>query len=176
MQHCLMQKPSIHPPFQFQLFKKIFLLCRVNTSDTDIIKTVNKRKVEKDSNQYKVQNDADLELFQKFKIKHPNISIGRTTFKKIKPFFIRPCKSADLQTCCCATRVNFRNTVEALIGISKQFNSVYGNVHPDDDTVPAFNSYRSFMGFIYRDYHRDEFGLLVQKCESGECGNWQVIS
>ena len=88
------------------------------------------------------------------------------------PFFIRPCKSADLQTCCCATHVNFRNTVEALIGISKQFNSVYGNVHPDDDIVPAFNSYRSFMGFIYRDCHRDEFGLLVQKYESGECENW----
>ena len=41
------------------------------------------------THQDKVQNETDLDLFKKFKVQYPEIRIGKTTFKKIKPFYVR---------------------------------------------------------------------------------------
>ena len=163
------ERPSSIPRASFENEP---LLQRVNIKETDIVQVYDKRKIERYTHQDMVQNETDLDLFKQFKQEFPQIVMGPTTFKKIKPFYIRPCKPADLQTCCCKTHVNFRNAFEALIVVSKQYNNVFAKVHPDNNVTPVFQSYKSVMEFLYKDCKRDDFGLLVDRCESGQCQSW----
>ena len=55
---------------------------------------------------------------------------------------------------------------------SHQYNNAYNKVHPDNIITPVFQNYKSAMSYLYKDCHRDEFGLLVEDCESGKCEQW----
>ena len=154
--------PKDHHRFQY----------RVDMTKTNVTKYTRKRKIDVYVHQDKVQDETDLDLYKKFKVQNPNVRIGKTTFKKIKPFYTRPCKTADIQTCSCKTHVNFHNAVYAIIVPIKPYKNVYSNLHPGNDVVEVFENYSSFMQFVYKDCTHDEYGLLVDDCESGECGHW----
>ena len=51
---------------------------------------------------------------------------------------------------------------------------MYSTIHTDDGIVHAFSSYDTFMEYIYNGCQRDEYGLLIDECESGDCGVWQA--
>lgn len=108
-----------------------------------------------------VQDETDKDLFKKFKAENPLVSIEFRTFRKIKPFYVRICKPADLQTCCCKTHMNFRNAFEALIDSCQQYNIAYMRVHPDN-TITV-------MAYLYKDCIRNSYGLLIDDYESGKC-------
>ena len=97
------------------VFDKDPLLCRINIVQWNIQENHTKRKKRQYHHQYQVQNATKEELFRKFKLEHPNMKIGITTFTKIKPFYVRASKSSDIETCTCRTHVNFRNAIEALL-------------------------------------------------------------
>ena len=51
---------------------------------------------------------SQTEVYLKFKKKYPEIKIGQRTFKKCKPFFLKPAKEEDRVSCCCRTHVEAR--------------------------------------------------------------------
>ena len=146
-------------------------LCRVDLGPWNIQTTTTKRKKRQYSHQFQVQDATQDELFRNFRKEHPEITIGLTTFVKLKPFYVRKCKPSDIETCSCRTHVNFRNAVEVLIKYMRTHSKSF-TVSLDGSDVEVTSSYRNFMSFLYKDCGRDEHGILLAKCESGECKHW----
>jgi hypothetical protein len=147
------------------------LLKRIDLSSWNVQTTKTKRNKRQYSHQYQVQDATQDELFRNFKEEHPGIKIGLTTFVKLKPFYVRKCKPSDIETCSCRTHVNFRNAVEALIKHMRN-NDRSATISFDGNDVEVTASYRNFMLFLYKDCVRDDHGILVSKCETGECKHW----
>ena len=165
------------------------LLSRVDIENESFVKHTTKRGVTRYEHTFMVQNETDLTIYQKFQSEH-SIVIGRSTFRKLKPFYIRHSKEGDIETCCCIYHVNFRNSFEAL---SKLFKSCFKVVGDDDDdecednsgrvAVPegiseisiTIDNYDSFKKRLLQNCQKDQHGLLVTQCESGECGHWKTI-
>ena len=126
-----------------------------------------RRKIDFYEHPYHVQNDTHKNLYNIFKTSNPTIKIGLTTFTKLKPFFIRRCEPRDIETCCCRTHVNFSGAMESLINLCHKNNITF---YQNNSNV--LKSYSTVMGYIYINCERDEHGILVTCCESGDCGKW----
>jgi hypothetical protein len=109
-------------------------------------------------------------LYAKFKKEHPEVAIGRSTFDKIKPFYVRQCTPGDIETCCCRIHINFHNAVDALLKPLKT-NNLELIFKRDGESANALSKYSDFMCFLYKDCSRDDNGILSESCES-ECGHW----
>lgn len=46
-------------------------------------------------------------------------------------------------------------------------------MYPGNHITPAMRTYKSLVGFLYKDCEGDCHGLLVDECENGKCGKWQ---
>ena len=93
------------------LFDQNPLLKRVSLEDWNIQEENTKRNKRQYIHQYHVQNGTLDELYRKFCKENEGTKIGITTFAKLKPFYARPCKPCDIETCTCKTHVNFRNAI-----------------------------------------------------------------
>ena len=58
----------------------------------------------------------------------------------------------------------------------KQYNNAYENVNSNNDITKVFRNHRCFMDFILKDCTGDGYCLLIEKCESSECGTLVVNS
>ena len=154
-------------------FDKNPLLCRVLLEPWNIQVETTKRKKRQYVHQYQVQDGTLDELYRKFCSENGNIKIGITTFKKISPFYVRPCNPTDIETCTCRTHVNFRNAIEALLKfIQQKDNQIKFIFHDEDKEIDALGSYQNFMKYLYKNCKRDGHGLLIASCENGDGGHW----
>ena len=150
------------------------LLSRVDISEYDMEIHTSKRKIKQYRHQHQVQNAKDEEIYNSFLKENPDNIVGRTTFVKIKPFYVRHCKPGDIETCCCRIHVNFRSAVEALIKVLKgQQKEIPFKISEEESLIDALSSYSTFMKFVYKDCTRDGYGLLIKHCEQGDCGHWK---
>ena len=97
------------------LFDNDPLLCEIVLEHWNVEEVTTKRNKRMYTQQYHTQNGINDKLFQKFKSENQDVHIGFTSFKSIKPFYVRPCKSGDIDTCQCRVHVNFHNAVDALL-------------------------------------------------------------
>ena len=104
------------------------------------------------------------------KSENQDVRIGFTSFKSIKPFYVRPCKSGDIDTCQCRVHVNFHNAVDALLKMLRTsgMHFYFGS----NERIDGVECYSSFMKFLYKDCSCGEHGLLESNCESGDCSHW----
>lgn len=77
------------------------------------------------------------ESFSDFRKAHPDINISETTFRRLKPFYVRPATARDLEQCCCMKCVTVKKGFRALMNYRKRhpehempvFENMYGMVH-----------------------------------------------
>ena len=118
---------------------------------------------------YMVQKGTDKKIYINFLEQH-NTVMGFSTFRKCKPFYVRACNPADIETCCCIYHVNFRNGFEALCAFFKDI-----NFQPDEKVLKVakkIETYWDFKHHLFMHCNRDEYGILIVDCESGLCGHW----
>ena len=78
------------------LFDNDPLLCEIVLEHWNVEEVITKHNKRMYTHQYHVQNGTNDELFQKFRSENQDVRIGFTSFKSIKPFYVRPCKSGDI--------------------------------------------------------------------------------
>ena len=162
-------RPAIMP---ISSFKSDPLLSQLDLSQEQFVTFTTKRGNTRYEHTYMVQNGTDFEIYKRFKLQH-NVSMGRSTFRKIKPFFIRHAKESDIKTCCCVYHTNFRNSFEALATFFKDCNFVDSRIV--SEVAEILDSYEAFKKHLFKSCKRDENGILVEECESGQCGHWMEI-
>ena len=79
------------------------------SAGNNVVSETTIRKLKQYEHTYMVQDATDKEIFRSFPSAHEDIKIGFLTFRKLKPFHVRQCQPADIETCCGRKHVNFRN-------------------------------------------------------------------
>ena len=157
-------------------FEKDPLLSRVNIANENFVKHTMQRGATRYEHSYMVQSDMDLVIFKNFIAQH-SLTIGRSTFRKLKPFYIRHCKEGDIESCCCIYHVNFRNGVEAL---SKFFKDCFqGNAMSNDEVdqvLKILDKYKVFKAHLLQSCQKAKYGVLSVACESGEADTGKIFS
>jgi len=71
------------------------------------------------------------EIFEDFRRKYPEILVSEATFKRCRPFFVRPATNRDLEQCCCQTCVNIRKAFRSLMNFrrTRKLHPVFDSVH-----------------------------------------------
>ena len=145
------------------------LLSRVDIAGESFMTHTTKRNQTRYEHSYMVQNDTDRAMYQNFLDQH-TVTVGYTTFRKLKPFYIRHCRGYDIETCCCVYHVNFRNSFEALSSLFKDCN--FDCSEMVDKVTGIIESYSKFKSHLLVFCLRDEYSVLCIDCESGTCGHW----
>ncbi|VDI16270.1 Hypothetical predicted protein [Mytilus galloprovincialis] len=63
---------------------------------------------------------TQTEVYTDFKIENPEINISQRCFENCKPFFVRPVRQKDRQTCCCRYHVEIKAAFKACMSFRKQ--------------------------------------------------------
>ena len=85
------------------------------------------------------------EAFTTFCKEHPSVKVSEVTFRRLKPFYVRPATARDLEQCCCQKCVSVRKAWRSLMNFRQRnrlavpvYNNVYDLVNatlcpkPDD--------------------------------------------
>lgn len=152
-----------------ETFKKDVHLSRVDITKENFVCHTTQRGQARYENTYMVQNATDDEIYRKF-IQNHSVKIGSSTFRKLKPFYIRHCRESDIETCCCIYHVNFRNAFEALSAFFKDCN--FKSSDDTDHVSSIIKDYETFKTDLLKNCKRDKYSVLCLDCESGDCGHW----
>ncbi|OPL20828.1 hypothetical protein AM593_09181, partial [Mytilus galloprovincialis] len=64
---------------------------------------------------------TQTEVYTDFKIENPEINISQRSFENCKPFFVRPVRQKDRQTCCCRYHVEIKAAFKTCMSFRKKY-------------------------------------------------------
>ncbi|CAC5406377.1 unnamed protein product [Mytilus coruscus] len=65
------------------------------------------------SHMIQILEKTQTEVYTDFRIENPEIKISQRSFENCKPFFVRPIRQKDRQTCCCRYHVEIKSSFKA---------------------------------------------------------------
>ena len=74
----------------------------------------------KEKVQKKVLLSTVMEAYELFKIDHPEVKVGKSTFANLRPLYIVPISKKDHSVCCCKYHENFDMICEGLRSCIKE--------------------------------------------------------
>ena len=93
-------------------------------------------------------------LHKKFLIKHPEDKVSYGTFLSLKPFFVRPITTRDVEVCCCKQHLHARRMVLSLINLLTKY-----SLQPAE-----FNDYYSYFSYLTADCPKEEHTHISWSC------------
>ena len=90
---------------------------RIQTSIdfVDTVRTIQLRKVSFYENIWSITNETVKVLYHKFLNENPGIKISYGTFLALKPFYVRPPTTKDLEMRCCKKHLHARWVIKTMI-------------------------------------------------------------
>ena len=102
------------------------------------------------------------EAYCMFVKQHPDVKISEATFRRLKPFFVRPATARDLEQCCCMSCVSVRKAHRALMNFRQRQKldlPIFSNV---------YELVKSTLCPKEKDKNHHNLKCLKQECE--RCG------
>ncbi len=118
-----------------------------------------------ESHQIQIMEKTETEIYTCFMEKNPAVKMCFTSFLKCKPYFVRPARPQDRQTCCCKTHVETRTLFRLCMLFRK-------NSGVDTDKYPIFVTLKELVESTLcpkapgEKYHNQK--CLRRECQ--ECG------
>ena len=81
----------------------------------DTVRIIQQRNVSFYENIWSITNETVKVLYHTFLNKNPGIKISYGTFLALKPFYIRPATTKDLEMCCLEKNLHARWVIKAMI-------------------------------------------------------------
>ena len=81
----------------------------------DTVRIIQQRNVSFYENIWSITNETVKVLYHKFLNENPGIKISYGTFLALKPFYVRPATTKDLEMCCYKKRLHARWVIKAMI-------------------------------------------------------------
>ena len=78
------------------------------------------------------------DIYTDFRRENPDIKNFQRSFENCKPFFVRPVRQKDRQTCCCRYHIETKAAFKARMGFGKQ-SLLQKELDNDNDDVPLFS-------------------------------------
>ena len=90
--------------------------------------TGNKRNIKRErfgpsiyaSHMIHILEKTQTDIYTDFRRENPDIKISHRSFENCKPFFVRPVRQKDRQTCCCRYHIEIKAAFKACMGFRKQ--------------------------------------------------------
>ncbi len=123
-----------------------------------------------ESHQIQVMEKTETEIYASFIEKYPEVKMCFCSFVKCRPFYVRPARPQDRQTCCCKVHVETRSLFKLCMLFRK-------NCELDDETYPIFKTLQELVEYTlcpkppgdkYHDIH-----CLRRQCQ--KCGINQFV-
>ena len=67
-----------------------------------------------------VLDKTQTEVYLEFSKCHPEIKVSQRMFEKLKPFYVRPVREKDSQTCCCRYHVETRSVFKSCMAFRRR--------------------------------------------------------
>ena len=113
---------------------------------------------------------TQTEAYQQFRRAHPDIQISQRSFERLKPFFVRPVKDADRNTCMCRYHVEIKTVLNSCMKLKKGILEQRNN--GSDHEFPVFqNINEAVQSTLCKKDDYDEFyntNFLNRNCN--KCG------